>query len=73
MLKIWAQPLRRQLVVAIFWFFVLMIAAAVALGLDEFRQSVPKKDGSKFLSLAFKPAEVDEPAPTGQKATDLPF
>ncbi len=40
MLKIWAQPLRRQLVVATLWFFVLMIAVVVVLGLDEFRYAV---------------------------------
>ena len=40
MLKIRAQPLRRQLVVAIFWLFALMIAAAVALGFEEFYQTV---------------------------------
>lgn len=40
MLKIWAWPLRRQLVVAILWFFSLMLATVAALGFDEFRGAV---------------------------------
>ena len=40
MLKIWAWTLRRQLVVAILWFFSLMFATVAARGFEEFRGTV---------------------------------
>ena len=62
--KIWVQPLRRQLVVAILWFFVLMIAAAVALGIDEFRHTVEEL-GDQTQGAAAQTASAVEHELTG--------
>ena len=52
MSRTWTQPLRRQLVVATVWFFVLMIAAAALLGLNEFRETVEELSDQTRLAAA---------------------
>ena len=64
MLKIQAQPLRRQLVVGTLLFFVLMLAAAVALGLDEFREAVEELSG-QTETMAVRTASAIERELTG--------
>ena len=64
MLKIQAQPLRRQLVVGTLLFFVLMLAAAVALGLDEFREALEELSG-QTETMAVRTASAIERELTG--------
>ena len=40
MLKAWAQPLRRQLFIAILLMLAPVLAAAIWLGVEEFRETV---------------------------------
>ena len=72
MLKILAQPLRRQLVVAIFWLFALMIAAAVGLGFEEFHQAVQELTDQTQAAAIRKASAIERELTGGRQDSPQP-
>ena len=59
MLKAWAQPLRRQLFIAILLMLAPVFAAAIWLGLEEFRETVEELQEQSQLTARLTAAAVE--------------